>query len=338
MADLTTTVAGVRWRNPLWLASGIWGESGESLRGAYEAGAGAVITKSIGSGPRPGYPNPTVEPLGPVGMLNALGLPNPGIEEYPREIEKAVSAGVPVIGSIFGGSANEFTALARAMSRTGVRAIELNLSCPHAEGFGTEVGSDPHLVERIVRRVRAATTLPVIAKLTPNTSDPGALARAAERGGANAVSAINTVRGLAIEPELRRPVLAHGIGGLSGPAIKPVGLACVWQIYEAIDLPIVGIGGISTATDVVEYLLAGASAVEIGTAVAQDGIEVFGTVAKALSDWMDRHGVGELAELIGAAHPGRRAKRGSPRRTRSVASHRRRRVSVVRGRSPPAML
>jgi len=232
----------VNLRNPFLLASGVWGESGESLAGAWSAGAGGVITKSIGSVPRPGYPNPTIEAYERWGLLNAMGLPNPGIDEYPREIEIARRAGATVIGSIFAGDPEEFARLAVRMAATGVVALELNLSCPHAEGFGTEVGGTPENVEKVVRAVTKAVTIPVIAKITPNTGDAAGLALAAQRGGASAVSAINTLRALAIDVHLRRPVLSHGLGGLSGPAIKPVGLACVWQIFEKVTIPVIGVG------------------------------------------------------------------------------------------------
>jgi dihydroorotate dehydrogenase (NAD+) catalytic subunit len=317
VADLSVRIAGLDLRNPFLLASGIWGESGESLAGAWAAGAGGVITKSIGTSPRAGYPNPTVEELGADALLNAMGLPNPGIDEYPKEIEIARRAGATVVGSIFGGTADEFAQLGRRMAATGVAALELNLSCPHAEGYGTEVGSDPAEVESIVRAVVREVEIPVIAKITPNTSDPAALAAAAEHGGAAAVSAINTVRGLAIDPVLRRPVLAHGLGGLSGPAIKPVGLACVWQIYERVRIPIVGVGGIATADDAVEYLMAGASAVEVGTAVVQGGIGVFGRLVHDLSRRLDELGFASAGAAVGVAHatarPGDRERGPVPR-------------------------
>lgn len=311
MAELATRVGTLFLRNPFLLASGIWGESGESLAGAWGAGAGGVITKSIGTSARAGFPNPTVEQYGKWGMLNAMGLPNPGIDEYPREIEVALRAGATVIGSIFGGAAEEFATLARRMAATGVAALELNLSCPHAEGYGTEVGSDPSDVEEIVRAVVEVVRIPVIAKITPNTSDPAALAAAAERGGAAAVSAINTVRGLAIDVRLRRPVLAHGLGGLSGPAIKPVGLACVWQIYERVRIPIIGVGGISTGQDALEYLMAGARAVEVGTAVTQGGIRVFRRLVRQLSASLDELGIPSAERAVGAAHSAGRADLGA---------------------------
>jgi dihydroorotate dehydrogenase (NAD+) catalytic subunit len=301
VAALGVRLAGLDLRNPFLLASGIWGESGVSLAGAWKAGAGAVVTKSIGSVPRPGYPNPTVESLDRWGMLNAMGLPNPGIAEYPKEIAAALDAGATVIGSVFGADAAEFAALAEAIATTGVAAVELNLSCPHAEGYGTEVGGTPEAVEEIVRAVCAKVRLPVIAKITPNTDDPAALAAAAERAGAGAVSAINTLRALAIDVELRRPVLSHGLGGLSGPAVKPVGLACVWQIAGRVSIPVIGIGGVSTARDALEYLMAGASAVQVGTAVAFDGIGLFGRLPGELSTLLDRLGLPSVRASIGAA-------------------------------------
>lgn len=301
MAELGVRVAGLTLRNPFLLASGIWGESGVSLAGAWAAGAGGVISKSIGAEPRTGYPNPTIETYERWGMLNAMGLPNPGIDEYPPEIAAARAAGATVIGSVFAGDADGFARLAAQMESTGVAALELNLSCPHAEGFGSEVGSDPAEVERIVRAVVAAVRIPVIAKITPNTADPAGLAAAAERGGASAVSAINTLRALAIDVRLRRPVLAHGLGGLSGRAIKPVGLACVWQIAERVKVPVIGVGGISSAEDALEYLMAGARAVEVGTAIAFEGIGILGRLARDLSSLLDELGFDSAEAAVGAA-------------------------------------
>jgi dihydroorotate dehydrogenase (NAD+) catalytic subunit len=302
VAELAVRCAGVNLRNPFLLASGVWGESGESLAGAWSAGAGGVITKSIGSVPRPGYPNPTIEAYERWGLLNAMGLPNPGIDEYPREIEIARRAGATVIGSIFAGDPEEFARLAVRMAATGVVALELNLSCPHAEGFGTEVGGTPENVEKVVRAVTKAVTIPVIAKITPNTGDAAGLALAAQRGGASAVSAINTLRALAIDVHLRRPVLSHGLGGLSGPAIKPVGLACVWQIFEKVTIPVIGVGGIASAQDALEYVMAGARALEVGTQVTFDGIGVFGRLATDLSRLLDELGFARLEDAVGVAH------------------------------------
>ncbi|HZY70010.1 MAG TPA: dihydroorotate dehydrogenase [Thermoplasmata archaeon] len=302
MADLAVDFAGIHLRNPFLLASGVWGESGESLKGAVAAGAGGVVTKSIGDAPRSGYPNPTIVAWGEWGFLNAMGLPNPGIDEYPKEIANALGAGAPVIGSVFGHDADEFAALARRMEATGVAAIELNLSCPHAEGLGSEVGQEPAAVEEITRAVVGSVKIPVIPKITPNAADPPGLAEAAERGGAAAVTAINTLRAMSIDVPLRRPTLAHGLGGLSGPAIRAVGVACVWQIYERVKIPILGVGGIMTADDALEYILAGARAVQVGTAVAFRKVGVFGSLVADLDRRLGELGVARLLDLVGAAH------------------------------------
>lgn len=302
MERLATEIAGVRYGNPVFLASGIWGESGESLARAHRDGAGAVVTKSIGPKPREGYPNPTVEVLEDWGLLNAMGLPNPGIEAYVHEIEIARRAGARVVGSVFGAGPDEFAALSREMERAGVISVELNLSCPHAKGYGSEIGQDPEALSEVVRAVKGAVKVPVWAKLTPNTHDPAGLAEAAVLAGADAISAINTVRALSIDPVLLRPTLSHGFGGLSGPAIKPVGLACVWQIFERVKVPIVGIGGISTARDAFEYVLAGASAVEVGTALSTHGDALFREIISGLEASLAEHGFASLREAVGAAH------------------------------------
>lgn len=307
MAELESRVGTLAFRNPFLLASGIWGESGESMLGIYRAGAGGVVSKSIGSAPRTGYPNPTVEELGSWGFLNAMGLPNPGIDEYPREIAVARAGGVPVVGSVFGRDAEEFARLAESMERCGVVAVELNLSCPHAEGLGAEIGQDPAAVADITGAVRRAVRVPVWVKITPNVAEPETIALAAERAGADAIVAINTVRALAIDVELRRPVLAHGLGGLSGPAIKPIGLACVWKVAERVRIPIVGVGGISTARDALEYLMAGASALEVGTAVLHGGAAVFGTLPRDLASLLDELGLPSVRASVGLARSGRQA-------------------------------
>lgn len=302
MADLRTSIGGLELRNPFLLASGIWGVSGDSLLAAWRAGAGGVVSKSIGPEPRPGYPNPTIEEYPRWGFLNAMGLPNPGIDEYPREVSEAVRGGAAVIGSVFAGDAESFAAVAERMAGTGVSALELNLSCPHAKGLGSEIGSDPGPVEEVTRAVVRRVRLPVLVKITPNAADPAALAAAAERGGAAGITAINTVRGMAIDASLRRPVLSHGLGGLSGPAIKPVGLAAVYQIYERVRIPIVGVGGIANAQDALEYVLAGARAVEVGTQVVWDGIGLFGRLRADWEALLTANGVENLDSLVGAAH------------------------------------
>ena len=267
-----------------------------------KAGAGAIVTKSVGRDPRIGHQNPTVVEL-EHGLLNAMGLPNPGIELYADEIRVAKKSGIPIIGSVFGESEEEIAELASLMERSGVDAVELNLSCPHAKGYGAEIGSTPDKVESICRLARQKTKVPILAKLTPNTSSIADLARAAERGGANGLVAINTLKGMAIDPESRQPILGNKFGGLSGPAIKPVGLRCVYEIYEAVQIPIIGVGGIASGRDAVEYIMAGASAVQIGTAVWTEGTGVFAKVCKEISIFMKDNGYKTTKELVGVAHP-----------------------------------
>ena len=301
MADLRTEVAGLKLRNPTLLASGFLDETGGSMLRVYRAGAGGVVTKSIGPEPREGNLNPTIVELD-VGLLNAVGLPNPGIADYEAEARHAVSGGAAVIGSVYGRDEEEYAAVSKRMASYGVLAVELNLSCPHAKGLGTEIAQDPEAVEAITHAVKKAVRVPVFSKLSPNVADIASFADAAKRGGADAVTAINTLKSLAIAADLKMPILKNVYGGLSGPAIKPVGLRCVYEIFESVRIPIIGVGGIETGTDAIEYLMAGASAVQIGTAILARGLEVFSKVCAEMSSWMDANGVGRIADLVGAAH------------------------------------
>jgi dihydroorotate dehydrogenase (NAD+) catalytic subunit len=287
----TVNVGGVRLSNHLLLAAGVLGTTGSSLRRALEQGAGGVITKSIGPLPCSGHPGPCVAEVDG-GVLNAMGLPNPS-RAFTEEL--ASLAGKPVIVSVYGGTPDEFCEVAGWFS--GMAAgFELNLSCPHAAGYGAALGSDPRVIRECTHAV-ADLSFPTWVKLTPNVSDIAACGRAAERGGASAIVAINTVKAMRISPELRRPVLGHGYGGLSGKAIFPIAIRCVYELYEACTIPVIGCGGISTARDVIEMMMAGASAVEIGTAV-RDNPAVFREIADAL---YGPDGV-EPGSIVGCAH------------------------------------
>jgi len=294
----------LRLKNPTILAAGILDETGPSMRAVAEAGAGAIVTKSVGREPRAGHGNPSVVELS-FGLINAMGLPNPGIKEYAGEVREAKRSGVPVIGSVFAGTEDELADLASLMEKAGADAVELNLSCPHAKGYGAEIGSTPELVELICRKAKKATSVPVMAKLTPNTSDIASLAKAAEKGGADAIVAINTLKAMAISPEAGLPVLANRFGGLSGPAVRPVGVRCVYEIFEAVKIPIVGVGGVASGRDALEYIMAGASAVQIGTGVWMDGPEVFGRVSRDLLKFMEANGYETVRDMVGVAHHGR---------------------------------
>ena len=241
-------VAGIELDNPLILCSGVLGISGGLFRRLEKAGIGGIVTKSISLEPNEGYKNPTVARL-PVGVLNSMGLPNPGIETFLKEIE-GLGLSIPLIISAYGSNADEFAEMAEKIG-TSCDAIELNLSCPHAGGL-LSIGQDPELVLSIVRTVKKHASVPVIAKLTPNVNDIREIGMAAQKAGADAISAINTVKGLAINVSQKYPVLSNVYGGLSGPAIKPVGVRCVWDLAGVLDIPIIGIGGIQDYEDVVE--------------------------------------------------------------------------------------
>jgi dihydroorotate dehydrogenase (NAD+) catalytic subunit len=287
----TVKVGGVRLSNHLLLAAGVLGTTGSSLRRALEQGAGGVVTKSIGPFPCSGHPGPCVAEVDG-GLLNAMGLPNPS-RAFTDEL--ASLAEKPVIVSIYGGTTEEFREVAGWFS--GIAAgFELNLSCPHAAGYGAALGSDPGVIRECTRAV-ADLSLPTWVKLTPNVTDIATCGRAAELGGASAIVAINTVKAMRISPELRRPVLGHGYGGLSGKAIFPIAVRCVYELYEECTIPVIGCGGISTARDVIEMMMAGASAVEIGTAV-RDNPAVFKEIADRL---YGPDGV-EPASIVGCAH------------------------------------
>ena len=276
-------------------------EDAGSMERIFNCGAGAVVTKSIGLRPREGYANPAVVEL-EHGILNAMGLPNPGIKEFEGEIKKLKKLKIPVIGSIFGSNSNEFTELGKKMQNYGADALELNMSCPHAKGYGLEIGSDAELVKEITSNVKESTNIPVFVKISPNLMDIVDIAKSAEKGNADGIVAINTVKAMKIDLELKMPVLANKIGGYSGKAIKPIGVRCVYEISKNVDIPVVGVGGITTGEDVLEYIMAGASAVQIGSGIYYRGVDVFKKTCGEIENWMKDHGYKNLSELIGAAH------------------------------------
>jgi dihydroorotate dehydrogenase (NAD+) catalytic subunit len=298
---LSTSIGKIQLENPTILASGILGETGESLDKVLCSGAAAVVTKSIGIEPRDGYANPTIVEL-ENGLINAMGLPNPGIDNFVEELKIALKAGRPVIGSIFGKNEEEFVTLARKMESFGTHAVELNLSCPHAEGYGAEIGSDAIQVLKIVSAVKSNVDIPVFAKLSPNVANIKEIAQAVEKGNGDGIVAINTVKAMAIDPDLRIPILSNKFGGLSGKAIKPIGLRCVYEIFETVKTPIIGCGGVETGTDAVEYIIAGASAVQLGTAIWKRGTDVFRDVCNEIEAYMKAHDFSSIGEMIGIAH------------------------------------
>jgi dihydroorotate dehydrogenase (NAD+) catalytic subunit len=272
-----------------------------TLKRVAEAGAGAVVTKSLGLKARSGYPNPTIAQV-KGGLVNAMGLPNPGIEHFTQDMQEVKGIEVPIIVSIYAFSSREFAISAQKALKLGASALELNVSCPHAKNTGAEIGQDPNLIEEVVGAVRQTTKKPVFVKLTPNVTDVGEIALAAERAGADAVTAINTVKAMVIDVETGKPILASVFGGLSGPAIKPIAIRCVYEIAEKLRIPVVGCGGIETWQDALEFIEAGASAIQIGTAVATKGLSIFAQISSGIQSFLEKKNFSGVEEIVGLSH------------------------------------
>jgi len=299
--SLAVDVAGLRLRNPTMNAAGVLGISMPLLKRVYEGGAGAVVTKSLGPVPRSGHNNPTLISV-EGGALNAMGLPNPGADYYVEAIRALKGEEIPVVASFFGASIEEFREVAGVLSDSGADALEVNVSCPNVEEEMGMLGADCLNTEKVTAAVKEVSKPPVFVKLSPNVTDIAEIARAAERGGADAITAVNTLKGIAVDVDFRRPVLTNVTGGLSGPAIKPVALRCVWEVTKAVDLPVIGCGGISDWRDAVEYLLCGASAVEVGTAIMDGGYDIFGEITRGIRGYLEANGFRAVKEVVGLAH------------------------------------
>jgi dihydroorotate dehydrogenase (NAD+) catalytic subunit len=300
---LELKVGSIQLRNPTILASGAWGVAAGGLLRAWNSGAGAVVTKTVGLDPRSGHPGPRIVGIYGDSLMNAMGIPNPGIKDYLPEIEVTLEQGVSVIGSVLGNTPNEFATVASQLAKVGVAAIELNVSCPHM-GSLYLLGMDPDGVADVVRKVVQETKkkVPIWVKLPGSTDYPRLIkvAQSAESAGASAVVALNTLPALAIDTETRKPFLGAEIGGLSGPAIKPISIRAVWELHRAgLKIPIIGVGGILTGEDVIEYLLAGATAVEIGTGVLTRGAAIFTAVCQEIGEYLTRHEINHVTDLIG---------------------------------------
>ncbi|WNY27440.1 dihydroorotate dehydrogenase [Methanolapillus ohkumae] len=302
---MTYSVAGITLPNPTLLAAGVLGTTGASMVRQINNGAGGVVTKSIGPTPVFGHSNPSMIAL-EHGFINAMGLPNPSFEEFRGEISFVKSkTKAPVVASIFGGDSSDFVKVAKGLLPSMPDAFELNLSCPHAKGYGADIGSRPEHVREIMAAVKnavkdAAQPIPVWVKLTPNVANIKEIGLAAQEGGADAVVAINTIRAMAIDIHSGWPVLGNRSGGLSGPAIKPVAIKCVYDLYEALDIPVIGVGGISKWEDMIEMMMAGASAVQIGSAVYENDF-VFRDVWAGAERFMKEKGW-DVSEIIGLSH------------------------------------
>jgi len=298
--DLSVEFAGIKLPNPTILASGILGVSGEIMIRASRAGAGAVVSKSFNVKGREGYRNPSfIEVQG--GFLNALGIPNPGMEEMREEVETASKAGVSVIASVFGFDADEFAAAAAMGEKSGAIAVELNVSCPHVREVGVEIGQRPKVVAEVTQAVKGRVKIPVFVKLSPNVTDITEVAKAAQSAGADAVTAINTALGMAVNVDSAYPILGGTLGGLSGPALHPIAVRAIYQIRRAVDLPIIGVGGVQDYRGALEMMMVGASAVQIGSAVTSQGLEIFRDVTTGMSKFLEQRGLSSIRQVIGIA-------------------------------------
>jgi dihydroorotate dehydrogenase (NAD+) catalytic subunit len=304
--DLSVTLCGARLPNPTVLASGILGLSQEILGRLARSGCGAVTTKSCSLQPRTGYHNPVIVDWG-YGLINAVGLSNPGVEVMAEEIrlarQRLAPLDAPIIASIFANTIYDFGVVARYISEAQPDLIEVNISCPNLDArFEQMFATSPYVAAQVTRRVKENTKIPVIVKLSPNVEDIAKVARAVEAAGADAINAINSLGpGLLLDIETGQPVLANRWGGVSGPAIRPIAVKCVRDVCKAVKIPVIGTGGVTDARDAVEMILVGATAVGIGSAVNYRGMGVFGEVAVGVAEYMRRHGYARLEDFRGKA-------------------------------------
>ena len=297
---MAVSIGGLRLKNPIITASGTFGYGDEYAPYVDLNCLGAVVVKGLSLEPRAGNPPPRIMET-PCGMLNAVGLQNIGVKAFIREkLPFLRDHDVAVVANIFGESVEEYAAVAELLGRAeGVHALEVNISCPNVKRGGVAFGTDPDMAAEVTRAVKAATGLPVIVKLTPNVTDIAGIAAAVEAAGADAVSLINTLTGMSVDIERRVPHLRNVTGGLSGPAIRPVALRMVWQVARRVSIPVIGLGGIMTARDALEFLIAGARAVQVGTAhfVQPCACE---EVLSGIEAYLERHGIEDVNDVIGS--------------------------------------
>ena len=305
MADLRIKIGSVDFKNPIFVASGTYGYGTEVSELADITVLGAIVTKSVTRYPREGNPPPRIVET-PSGMLNSIGLANIGVEAYIKKmIPLYEELKTPIIMNIAGSTEDEYCEILEIteLVSSNIAGYEINISCPNVNAGGMEFGVDCDLTEQLTTRLRKLTDRLLIMKLSPNVTDIAAIGVAAEKGGADALSAINTLVGMSINTTNKKSNIHYGYGGLSGPAIKPVGLACVHKIYQAVDIPLIGIGGITSADDVLEYVLAGAAAVEVGTANYRDP-NIGTSIIVELDTLLDQNDIGSVPEFVGKVELG----------------------------------
>ena len=287
-------------RNPTILASGFLGISMDLFRRLYKLNAGAIVSKSISCSPIEGYRNPTIVSLDYSSYLNAVGLANPGADAFSEEIRE--NDNLPIMVSLVGSSEKEFPILVKKFDRLNIIGYEINLSCPHVAKMGIEVGDDPELVYRIVKATRLHTTKPIFVKVGVGNTDVLSVASVAKDAGADGITAINTLRAMAIDIDTGIPVLANKIGGLSGKPIKPLAIRCVYEITKKVGIPVMACGGIFDWEDAVEAMLAGASAVQLGSVLATEGLSSFHAICTGIQAYLKRKNAKNVMEIIGLAH------------------------------------
>jgi dihydroorotate dehydrogenase (NAD+) catalytic subunit len=298
--NLSVEIAGIKLRNPVMTASGTFGYGAEFAPYMDLEKIGAIVTKGLSMKPKAGNPTPRIVET-PGGMLNAIGLQNVGIEAFISEkVPFLRTVATPVIVNLYGNTLEEYGELAEKIDAIPeVAGVEVNISCPNVKQGGIVFGTDPNAASEVVKLVRKGTGKPLIVKLSPNVTDVVVMAQACVDAGADALSLINTLTGMAIDLQKRKPILANITGGLSGPAIKPVALRMVWQVAKAVKIPIIGIGGIMSGTDALEFILAGATAIQVGTANFLDP-SAAQTIAQDMEQWLVENCVSDIRELIGA--------------------------------------
>ncbi len=302
---LPVELCGFQLKSPTMLASGVLGISFDLFPRILSSGCGAIVTKSIGPEPRAGYKNPTMTGV-EGGYLNAIGLANPGVEIFAQELKESNEsfngAHLPLIASIFAGGPQSFADIVRRLDPLRFLAYELNLSCPHVKDVGSEIGGDLELSSQVIEAVKRETRKPVMVKMPASIMNVPAWGKRIEEAGADAIVAINTVRAMAIDIASRKPILSNKIGGLSGSAIRSVGVRAVYELFEAVQLPIIGVGGVFDWSHAVEYVLAGAVCVQIGSAMATGFLDTFGKVNSGISTYMRANNFASVKEMVGAAH------------------------------------
>ena len=297
---LQTKLCNIKLKNPTILASGILGVTKGSVDRIGKSGAGAVTLKSLCHEERAGNPNPTMFADGT--FLNAVGLPGQGIDSAMKDFQRLDNLSVPVIGSIYGYRIEQFGEVAKKMSSLNPSMIEVDISCPHLD-YGKPYYADPKLTAEVTKIVKKNSgKIPVSIKLSPNVYDIKEIAHAAEKAGTDAITAINAVTGMVIDVDARKPILANKIGGVSGPALKPIAVRCVYEIYETVKIPIIGTGGVTYGKDAIEMIMAGATAVGIGTGIYYRGIGIFKKVCNEMQQWMKKNKIKGLDEIRGIAH------------------------------------